>query len=261
MNIYEQLNKVIEYIEENLENEIDYKKIGAIIGSNEQFTKTIFVFLTGISLNAYIRNRQMSKAIHDLEKNMKIIDIATKYGYASPTTFSRAFEKFHGIKPSALLKKGNIIKNYPIITFEEKKSDNHLIEYKIKELDNLTLYGRRHIMKIDEIYEKSSKLWQDISIPKAGKQFGILVYPDKWESNEVEYWIALEKKHSSSEKLTIPSSKYIVFTIKENDPALVPKISKNAYVKYVPSTNYKITEAAEIEIYYEDHIEVWLPIK
>ena len=101
MNIYTSLNEIINYIEQNLENEIDYKKIAQILGTNEYTLKRIFPLLTNISISEYIRNRRLSNAGFDLYKTeSKIIDIAVKYQYESATAFSRAFEKFHGIKPS-----------------------------------------------------------------------------------------------------------------------------------------------------------------
>ena len=79
----------------------------------------LFSMITGISISEYIRKRRLSNAGYDLyENNLRIVDIAVKYQYDNATSFSRAFEKFHGIKPSLVNKETNL-KNFPRIVFNE----------------------------------------------------------------------------------------------------------------------------------------------
>ena len=62
--------------------------------------RRVFSLLTNISLSEYIRKRRLSVASYDLyNDNLKVIDVAIKYGYENATSFSRAFSSFHGIKP------------------------------------------------------------------------------------------------------------------------------------------------------------------
>ena len=105
MNIYAELNKVIEYIENNLEEKIEYKELAKMIGVNEYTFQRIFSLISNVSISEYIRNRRLSNAGQELYlKGEKVIDIAIKYQYGNSTAFSRAFEKFHGIKPSEVRK-------------------------------------------------------------------------------------------------------------------------------------------------------------
>lgn len=54
--------------------------------------------MSGVSIGEYIRNRRLTLAgIEIVSSDTKIIDIAFKYGYESPESFSRAFTRFHGI--------------------------------------------------------------------------------------------------------------------------------------------------------------------
>ena len=65
--------------------------------------------------------RRLSEAGFDIYKsNSKIIDIALKYQYENPTSFSRAFEKFHGIKPSQVKSHPEKLKVYTKIVFNEQ---------------------------------------------------------------------------------------------------------------------------------------------
>ena len=105
MNIYKNLNEITKYIDDNLENEINYEVLAKFLGVNVYTMQRLFTMIAGISLSEYIRKRRLSNAGFDLYKgNQKIIDIAIKYQYDNATSFSRAFEKFHGIKPSLVNK-------------------------------------------------------------------------------------------------------------------------------------------------------------
>ena len=120
MNIYTELNKVIEYIENNLEENIEYQELSKILGVNEYTMQRLFSLLCNVSLAEYIRNRRLSNAGFDLQNsNNKIIDIAVKYQYESATAFSRAFEKFHGIKPSVVKENPEKLRIFTKIVFQE----------------------------------------------------------------------------------------------------------------------------------------------
>ena len=107
MNIYNNLNDMIEFIEDNLKEDIDYKKLAKIVGVNEYTIGRLFPVLFGITLSEYIRKRKLTLAGKDLvQNNLKIMDVALTYGWGNATAFSRAFFNFHGVKPSLL--KGNV---------------------------------------------------------------------------------------------------------------------------------------------------------
>ena len=120
MNIYKSLNEMIEYIENNLENKIDYNRLAKFLGVNTYTLQRLFSLLTNISIADYIRKRRLSVAGEELYKtNIKVMDVALKYQYENATSFSRAFEQFHNIKPSQVTKESKL-KIFPKITFEEK---------------------------------------------------------------------------------------------------------------------------------------------
>lgn len=98
---YNLLNDMINYIEDNLTEKIDYKKLAKIVGVLEYALQRIFIFMTNISISEYIRKRRLSNAFEELKMNdIKIIDVAIKYGYESSISFSRAFKQNFGITPS-----------------------------------------------------------------------------------------------------------------------------------------------------------------
>ena len=66
---------------------LDPSSIPAGIPVIYQFQR-MFAFMSDIPLSEYIRRRKMSLAAVDLQRGRRIIDIALKYGYSSPTAFT-----------------------------------------------------------------------------------------------------------------------------------------------------------------------------
>ena len=103
MEWIDRLNDAISYIEGHLTDSIDTDQLGRIACCSAYHFQRMFSYMAGIPLSEYIRRRKMSLAAVDLqEKNIKIIEVAGKYGYSSPTAFNRAFQSVHGIAPSAV---------------------------------------------------------------------------------------------------------------------------------------------------------------
>ena len=103
MNWVKRLNQAIEFIEENLDGQLDYEDVAGIAGCPSYYFQQMFLYMTDMTLREYIRRRRLSLAAVELQKgNRKVTDIAMKYGYESPTAFTRAFKNFHGTTPSAL---------------------------------------------------------------------------------------------------------------------------------------------------------------
>lgn len=83
------LEKAMDYIEEHLEEEISLEELGKITCCSPFHFQRIFSCLTELSLAQYIRKRRMTKAAADLQAGEKVLDVALKYGYDSPTSFFR----------------------------------------------------------------------------------------------------------------------------------------------------------------------------
>ena len=123
MDWVQRMNLVLDYIENNLDGEIEENRIAELSASQKGMFQRIFSVLTDMSLSEYIRKRRLTQAAHDIQNtDEKIIDIALKYGYNSADTFSFAFKAFHGITPSDAKKAGNQIQSFYPLVFEIKLS-------------------------------------------------------------------------------------------------------------------------------------------
>ena len=101
MNFVKRMNSVLDYIEDNLDDEIKNDKIAVLSANSKGMFQRIFTMITDMTLSEYIRKRRLTQAAVDIQNtDAKIIDIAVRYGYNSADAFTSAFKNFHGITPS-----------------------------------------------------------------------------------------------------------------------------------------------------------------
>jgi len=113
------MNRVLDYIEENMAGEIKLEEAAKLMGCSVWELQRLFSFVSNTSLGEYIRGRRLASAAMDIKASeSKIINIALKYGYDSPAAFSRAFSRQHGMSPLQARSKGTQLTPYPKITFQ-----------------------------------------------------------------------------------------------------------------------------------------------
>lgn len=118
MNDLYHMNQAMQYIEDNLSEGIDYKELARIALTSKTYFKRLFSFLSGTPLSEYIRNRRLTQAAFELTTSeIKVIDLALKYGYTSPDAFTKAFHQFHKVTPTSVRKLQSNIRSYPTLTF------------------------------------------------------------------------------------------------------------------------------------------------
>ena len=120
----------------------------------------IFHTLCGFTVGS-IRNRRLSIAAQELSKADKVIDVAIKYGYNSPDSFTRAFTKFHGITPSAAKLKGANLKSFAPVKIKLILEGGTMLEYKIVEKAQFTVMGKVISFNTDTSYDEIPKFWQE----------------------------------------------------------------------------------------------------
>lgn len=255
MNIYKSLNEITEYIDKHLEDKISYEMLARMLGVNEYTMQRIFSMLTNISIAEYIRKRRLSQAGFDLYgKKQKIIDIAIKYQYSSPTTFARAFKQFHGINPSQINKKTKL-KNYPKITFNESIKVTTELEYEIISLQEKDLYGLGVITNNKKIGKDAPKFFKQFSEKYQEKygtvKYGLITYSKKHLECE-KYYCLYEKKIEEFEHIKIPTSKWLKFTINSQDTKEIQEASHRFYQEFLPSCKYNLKEIPELEYYHNE---------
>lgn len=112
------LSDAIEYIENNLCEEISQEDIAKDCFCSLSSLQKLFKYVFHISIKEYITKRRLTHAAKDLvESKDSILDIALKYQYNSAEVFTRAFHKIWGVTPSAFRKRKGFTGLFPKIEF------------------------------------------------------------------------------------------------------------------------------------------------
>lgn len=266
MNIYKSLNQIISYIEEHLDQPIPYTELAKMLGVNVYTLQRIFSLITNISLSEYIRKRRLSNAGFDLyNTGEKVIDVAMKYQYNNATSFSRAFQAFHGVKPSEVKRGVHHFKNFPRITLDEKIKMNQDISYEIIELDELVLYGKG--IKTDEkhVNQDAPNFWKYIfdtyNFLYDSAMYGMTSYENRFESDLLEYWILWDYKIDGFQEMVIPKSKWLVFHTTSTEACDIQKICNDFYDEFLPSCKFNLRDIPELEYYHDGVTDFMVPIE
>lgn len=138
MNAFERINEVINYIENNITEEIDYDKASKIACCPKNQFQRFFSYIAEITLSEYIRRRRLTLCAFELQQNkLKVVDVAFKYGYNSHTSFTRAFKDFHGLSPSKARNKSAVFNIYPKLTFQIQNFNSERGESKLAVLGKI----------------------------------------------------------------------------------------------------------------------------
>lgn len=106
------ISQAIDYVEDHITEPVNYEEAAKCAYSSSFHFQRVFSVVCGFTLGDYVRFRRLALAGRELAaENAKVIDIAMKYGYDTPESFSRAFTRFHGCSPTQA-KKGAVIKSF-----------------------------------------------------------------------------------------------------------------------------------------------------
>ena len=157
------IQKAVDYIEDNLTEEINYEEVAKRASCSNFYFQKLFGIVFGMTLGDYIRNRRLSLAGNELSStDCKVIDVALKYGYESPESFSRAFFRFHGITPSEAKKDGFGLKYFYRLSVKVTLSGGNTMNYKIVDMDEFEIIERSEPQsRVEEESQKSiQKYWE-----------------------------------------------------------------------------------------------------
>ncbi|MDD4760963.1 MAG: AraC family transcriptional regulator [Bacteroidaceae bacterium] len=273
------LNSAINYIEEHLcEKTVDYDEIAKLACCSTYHFQRMFGYMADVTLSEYIRRRRMSKAAVDLQNSSeKIIDVALKYGYDSPTAFNRAFKSVHGVAPSQIKTDGVSIKAFPPISFKITIKGAEQMEYRIENKDAFRIIGVSKPLhrEIEKNFEIVPQMWQnavtDGTIPRlAGmmdrEPMGMLGISVCNEENW-RYFIAVASNHeidSTLEEYIVPAATWAIFSGSGTGQS-IQELEKRIVTEWLPTSGYEYGNAPDIEVYFNADpqnakYEVWIPV-
>lgn len=294
MDWINRLQKVIDYIELHLTDEASMLKLKILakqIYSSEYELQKVFSIVTGVRVGEYIRNRRLSLAGEELLLHDKtILEIALKYGYESPESFTKAFTRFHGSTPNAVRKNGADLKLYNKLTIHLQVEGGSSLDYKIIDCSLIRVLAKTQIFKaqlteenertIPEYLEKCGAQGMYDILHKATSHttyFGdsILGIHDevgcKPDGSEFRFSIGVEYKGNDIpegyEIVEIPKRKWLLFRCKGIRPHAIQRLWHQVYTSFLPFSSYKIDGVVTLEVCKEgfqnseDVIsELWFPL-
>lgn len=278
MDLIQRMNTAIEYVEDNLEGVINYQQIAKKALSSEYHFSRLFSALTSINISEYIRRRRLTKAAFDLQHtNLRVLDIAIKYGYSSADSFTRAFYKAHGVNPSLARNKGIKLKAYPKISFQITIKGVTEMLYKIEKLPNQKIIGKSFKVITKDAFQTIPKLWQQahenglvdelISIGLQSEKndglinlLGVCGKIASITDEEFNYFIGIRyngEVNYDLENLILPANKWAVFSN-------VTEAWQRVYSEWLPYSQYNLANCPCVECYYppnhEIDSELWIPV-
>lgn len=283
MGYLESLNDAIDYIEKNIENHIDVNEVSKLVNCSSFHFQRIFSLIAGVSFGEYVRRRRMSLAAIDLlNKNEKVICLAYKYDYESPTAFNRAFKSVHGIAPSQAKKQGSNLKSYPPISFSLSIKGDVVMNFKIVTKESFKIIGfKKHYSSMEEGMKSIPNFWGELSRSGAisanlyslmnGDVKGLLGVCSVQNEKGYDYYVAVsstKKTPKGLSELVIPKSTWAIFECIGPMPSAIQELEKRIVTEWLPNSTYEYGDGADIEVYFDGDVndknykcEVWLPIK
>ena len=272
----EGITNAVSYIENHLTDDLDIDEISARANVSSFYFQKIFSVLCGFTVGEYIRNRRLTLAGQELAAlDIKVIDVAVKYGYDSPDSFTRAFTKFHGITPSAAREHGANLNSFAPLKIKLTLEGGTIMEYRITSKAQFTVMGRSGKFNTETSYDEIPKFWKEhfesghgktvcgmygICIDSDGKDFNYLIADNYLPWNEVPEGYMTK---------VIPEGTWAVFPCRGALPKALQDVNTKIWSEWLPSCKaYKLAGNYNIEMYAppaenpdDTYCEIWIPVE
>ncbi len=282
MEWLDRLNHAMSYIEDNLSGDIDYAEAARIACCSTYHFQRMFSYIANVPLSEYIRRRRLTDAAFKLQNSdIKVIDIAQKYGYDSPTAFARAFQNVHGVSPTAARLGGVQLKAFSRMTFHISIKGDVEMNYRIEQKGAFRVVGvKEHgTMDIEESFTRVPQFWAEtfqngmfeiVCRLSSGEPKAVLGISTCMDGSEFDYYIA-----SATDKpaplntceYQVPAATWAIFECVGPMPSAIQELQKRIVADWLPTSGYEYANAPDIEVYPEGDTlsaqykcEVWLPV-
>ncbi len=269
------MEEALDYIESMMEEPLNINAIARVAYSSPFHFQRMFYMISGMTVAEYVRKRKLTLAAQELAvSSSKVIDVALKYGYKTPESFSKAFRKIHGISPSEARQSGVSLKAFPRISFQLTVSGDRELDYLIEEKESFIVFGKTTTLTCGNEGRTRQDFWgecrRDGTIDDINQEsisnslLGLTLNFDE----DFTYMIGRkEEVVTSSERLTvkrIPSTTWAVFPCQGSLPEAIQSGFHRIYREWFPATDYQHAGLPEIEVYFVGEsgrsAEIWIPI-
>lgn len=282
------IQRALDYTEAHLTDTVDYETAARQAASSAFHFQRMFTMLCGFTLGDYIRMRRLTLAAQDLTCTQdKVIDIALRYGYDTPESFSRAFTRFHGVTPTQA-RHGGSVKSFSPLFVKLILSGGNTMDYRIEKKGAFPLICKKiqvHKPQGETATADISAFWAQCSADgtmdklcpygKFDSLQGLLgvCFSGEMENSGFPYAIGAEYngtpvKEAGLDIVEIPAYTYAVFTCKGPMPDAFRDTYQKICTEFFPQSGYDYAGGVELEVYPSADVndpdytcEIWIAVK
>jgi len=288
------IRRSLEYIEEHLLEDISAQDVAGQVNMSPFFLQRGFSVITGYGISEYIRSRRLYLASLDLSRSdEKVIDIALRYGYETPESFTKAFTRFHGATPSQVRNRQAAVRSFLPLNVNIIVHGGAQMEFKIVNMFHFKVIGFQKVFDMEDSYSEIPKYWSEIFAKyaaniSAGKEpanacekavadnrigeYGICI--DDIDGKEFHYMIA--GKYTGGEVpegmsvYEFPDCEWAVFDCYGPNPATLQAMNTKIFTEWLPGNpEFELSGPANVEWYdavgemtdKDYHSAIWIPVK
>ena len=251
------INHAIEYMEEHLTDDITLADIAKSVNLSAFHFQRAFSLLTEMSPAEYLRKRRLSQAGADLTGGeAKVIDVAMKYGYDSPESFTKAFTRFHGVSPMQV-RKGSPVQFMNRFTVRISIDGGCIMEYRIEKWEAMDLLVHAKEFHAETSEKEIPGFWDEYyaneEYRKIPGYLGVCAQ-EKTDSDEFRYGIGCRASDVKGvpegfEIIHLPEYTWAVFKCVGPMPRAIQDMWGQIYREWLPVSDYELIPDYDIENY------------
>lgn len=286
MDYLSQIQTSIDFIERNLTRPILLSEVAREAHCSLYHFSRIFQAILGVSPKEYMRKRRLFEAALELiQSNQRIIEIAFKYQYQTPESFSRAFRKMFGENPGQYRRRKMphiVVKKIDVQQWNQSRKEKIKMEPKIVTKDAFQVIGFEMRTDVNgENFVEIPKFWQKImkegkidQIPNPAEKGVLLGLCTDFAADGTFSYLICAEVNSLAD---IPegmvgkqfdTAKYAVFTAKGPVPEKIQEVTRYIYTTWFSQSGYQRANAPDFEVYDETRmqlpepeVDIYVPIE
>lgn len=288
------IRRTIACLEEHLMDVDGEYDIYREIGISSFYLRRGFQIMTGYTMTEYVRNRRLYLAALDvIADKEKVIDLAFKYGYDTPESFSKAFTRFHGVSPVQLRRDASRLCVFLPLKINITLQGGNEMDYIVEREKAFTVIGFEREFSAEDSYEQIPKFWDEYRericnrlaqgrVPRGELEtavfnyhtgmFGVCV-DNPGESGRFRYLIAgIYTGGAVPKEMTlceIPEMDWARFSCRGPMPGALQAVNTKIFRQWLPGNpDYEIAAGINLEWYDTGDISsadyrsgVWIPVR
>lgn len=270
------LNAVLRHIEDDICGELDTARLAQRIHFSHFYLQRMFAMMTDMTLSEYVRRRRLSLAGQELQAtDVKVIDVALKYGYQTPESFQKAFRRFHGVTPSAAKKSRVQLRFMNPLTLQVELKGGSVMDYSIENMGQMTIIGKERRFNYETSFQEIPLFWEEYfscGTPPVDGCVGLCMddgHKSDFLYSIASFWEEGAPVPAGYVRRMIPAHTWVKFKVVGALPKALQVVNRQVFNQWLPNNaEYEMAEGINMEIYSEGDTtsddyesEIWIPVR